>query len=131
MKSPDGRYEVKKSRYTEVRMGSPEFGKLTIEGCSVNLRGRRFGHPVCFSPDSRYLAIQELKITPEGAPDTRLLLIDLAAGRQKTIGRLSGGFLTPIAWTDDVTLEYELLVCSMDGDTRQVLVHEVRSAGSR
>ncbi len=128
MKSPDGKYVVKKAHYTEIRMGSPEFGEMTVEGSSVNLRGRLFGHPVSFSPDSRYLAVQELKISGVNTPITKLLLIDLAAGKQRTIHRLEGGFLTPLSWKDDVTLEYESACYSMDGDTTELHTHVVGDA---
>ena len=53
MRSPNGKFEVFKINYTEVRMGSPLFGSLDIIGSPVKLGERWFGEPMCFSPDSK------------------------------------------------------------------------------
>ncbi len=48
MKTPDGRREVVKSNYTEVRMGSPLFGSIAIHGGIAETTGRTFGEAMSF-----------------------------------------------------------------------------------
>ncbi len=101
MRSPNGKFEVFKINYTEVRMGSPLFGSLDIIGSPVKLGERWFGEPMCFSPDSKYLAIQELYSSKDGGPNTKLILIELETGKEIFVKRLKGGFLNPVKWETD------------------------------
>ena len=79
VKSPDGRYEVIRRHYHEIRMGSPLFGELKISGSRLRTVPGRFAEPVAFSPDSRFLAAVELTNTAPG-PEGRVIVFDLRRG---------------------------------------------------
>ena len=74
--SPDGRYKAVLEYEGEVRFG-PSYCRLELNG--KPLSGRIFGEVLCWSDDSRYLALQEWLSTDYGkGPVTRVLLIALA-----------------------------------------------------
>jgi hypothetical protein len=125
MKSPDNKYEVQKIDYNEVRMGSPLFGSLKVKGSPVNLKGRLFGEPMCISPDSKYLAVQELNIGKDGSPNTKLVLIDLAIGNEITVRHLSGGFINPLSWESNERLEFESVIHSKAGPIKKRFVYKL------
>ncbi|MBA5203624.1 MULTISPECIES: hypothetical protein [Pectobacterium] len=88
----------------EIRFGPPYFS-LSIDGNA--LEGRVFGKELLWSPDSRYLAVQEWLSTAErDGPQTALLCIDVIEERQCQISQAVGGFIVPIRFEDD-TLIYE------------------------
>lgn len=88
----------------EIRFGPPYFS-LSID--SNALEGRVFGKELLWSPDSRYLAVQEWLSTAErDGPQTALLCIDVIEERQCQISQAAGGFIVPIRFEDD-TLIYE------------------------
>lgn len=78
MTSPDSQYEVVKHDYGEVRMGSPEFGRIEILGATFDTSGQEFGESMAFSSDSRFLAIEQLASTAPDArdPHTRAVVFD-------------------------------------------------------
>ena len=100
MKSPDGKYEVLLGEYSEIRMGSPEFGEIIIQGASFKLAGRQFGRAMVFSHDSRFLAVEELV---DGTDDlhTRALVFDLEQNRQIIVPSPSSGFVKKFAWSEE------------------------------
>lgn len=88
----------------EIRFGPPYFS-LSIDGNA--LEERVFGKELLWSPDSRYLAVQEWLSTAErDGPQTALLCIDVIEERQCQISQAAGGFIVPIRFEDD-TLIYE------------------------
>ncbi len=123
MKSPDNKFEIQKIDYIEIRMGSPLFGQLEIIGSPIDLKERSFGEPMCFSPDSKYLAVQELLsgITPI----TKLLLIELETGREIKVRQLSRGFLNPVYWTNNSELQFESVTYSINGSKKNRFVYKI------
>ncbi|MEQ9891907.1 hypothetical protein [Pectobacterium aroidearum] len=74
----------------EIRFGPPYFS-LSIDGNA--LEGRVFGKELLWSPDSRYLAVQEWLSTAErDGPQTALLCIDMLEERQCQISQAAGDF---------------------------------------
>jgi hypothetical protein len=105
MKSPDGRRQVIKSDYTELRMGSPRFGSITVKGGKALTSGRTFGESMAFSGDSRYLAIEEfVGTTRDHGPHTRALVFDLDRSREYTAHDEPGGLIRELRWEADGSL---------------------------
>lgn len=90
-KSPDQKHKAQLNLEGEIRFGPPFF-KLVIDG--IELSGRIFGAPLCWSDDSRYLAAQEWLTTDyQKGPITRVLLIDLEQGRVSEFKIVEKGFV--------------------------------------
>lgn len=102
MKSANGKFEVVTHDYGEVRMGSPEFGRIEIHGVSLDTNGE-FGAAMAFSPDSRFLATEELVGTIPG-PHTRAVVFDLERRRRILIHDQNPGFIRRFSWSPDGTL---------------------------
>jgi hypothetical protein len=100
MKSPDGQYEVATHDYGEVRMGSPEFGRIEIRGAGFSTDGREFGAPMAFSPDSRFLAVEELVGTVPD-PHTRAIVFDFDRQREVIVHDQNPGFMRRFVWSQD------------------------------
>ena len=100
MTSPNGQYEVVKHDYGEIRMGSPEFGRIEIRGASFDTNGREFGEPMAFSPDSRFLATVQLVGTVPG-PHTRAVIFDFERRGQIIVHDQNPGFVRHFAWSPD------------------------------
>lgn len=98
MISPNGRYEVVMYDYGEIRMGSPEFGRIEIRGASFETSDRTFGVPMAFSPDSRFLATVELISTVPG-PHARAVVFDFERKRQIIVHDLNPGFVRRCNWS--------------------------------
>ena len=73
---------------------------------------RHFGYRSQWSPDSRYLALQEWREIVE-QPDTELGVVDMASGREIRVARAKGGFVEPVRF-DGTTLVYETTVFSSE-----------------
>jgi hypothetical protein len=105
MKSPDGRRQVIKSNYMELRMGSPRFGSITVKGGKALTSGRTFGESMAFSRDSRYLAIEEfVGTTRDHGPHTRALVFDLDRSQECTAHDEPGGLIRELRWEADGSL---------------------------
>jgi hypothetical protein len=104
MKSPNGQYEVVTRDYGEVRMGSPEFGSIEIRGASLDTSGE-FGAAMAFSPDSRFLAVEQLVDTVPG-PHTRAVVLDLERRRCIIIHDQNPGFIRRFAWSPEGLLSF-------------------------
>ena len=100
MKSPNGKYEVALNDYGEIRMGSPEFGRIEIRGASFDTSAKEFGVPMAFSFDSRFLATEELVGTVPG-PHTRVLVFDFERQRQIFVHDQNSGFVRRLSWSPD------------------------------
>ncbi|WP_225084728.1 hypothetical protein U1R68_10210 [Pectobacterium colocasium] len=80
----------------EIRFGPPYFS-LSIDGKA--LEDRVFGKDMLWSPDSRYLAVQEWLSTAErDGPQTALLCIDVLEERQCQVSQAAGGFKIPLVF---------------------------------
>jgi len=100
MKSPNGQYNVILHNYGEVRMGSPSFGRIEIQGSSFNTNNQEFGEPMAFSPDSRFLAAEQLVNTMPG-PHTRAIVFDFEKKRQIIVHNQNPGLLRRFSWSAD------------------------------
>ncbi|MEQ9842863.1 hypothetical protein [Pectobacterium brasiliense] len=100
----------------EIRFGPPYFS-LSIDGKALD--DRVFGKDMLWSPDSRYLAVQEWLSTAErDGPQTALLCIDVLEERQCQVSQAAGGFIVPARVEDDKFF-YEKIVawCRKNGIT--------------
>jgi hypothetical protein len=104
MKSPDNRYEVVTHDYGEIRMGSPEFGRIKIRGVDLNTEGQ-FGTAIAFSADSRFLAAAELVETlPE--PHTRVVVFNLERRKRIVVHDQKPGLIRRFKWSSDGLLSF-------------------------
>ncbi|ACX88239.1 hypothetical protein F6Q07_02385 [Pectobacterium parmentieri] len=88
----------------DIRFGPPYFS-LSID--DKELADRVFGKEMLWSPDSRYLVVQEWLSTAErDGPQTALLCIDVREERQCKVSQATGGFIVPVRFEDD-NLIYE------------------------
>ena len=93
IQSPDGRHEAELRYVGEIRFGPP-YHSLCVDGISMG--GRVFGDAVLWSPDSRYLAVQEWLTTDEAeGPITTLCVVDVVERRTCRLSRADGGFVEP------------------------------------
>ncbi len=81
VKSPDSRFEIRVFEKTEYRMGSPQYGRVDILNSPCDTEGYSLGEILAFSPDSRFLAIDEL-VSWRRHPRTRVIVFELAAGNE-------------------------------------------------
>ena len=100
MKSPNGQYTVILHDFGEVRMGSPAFGRIEIHGSSFDTSNQEFGELMAFSPDSRFLATEQLVSTTRG-PHTRAVVFDFERKRQIIVHDQNPGFLRRFSWSAD------------------------------
>jgi hypothetical protein len=105
IQSPDGKYSVEKhDDYGEIGMGSPLFGHATINGGEGQLPDRLYGEDIIFSPDSRFVALEELlETTPFG---TKLIAVELPGGKIFTVRAQPKGRATPLRWDSATRLVY-------------------------
>jgi len=92
--SPDGRHEAALEWAGDVRFG-PAYYRLYVHGRRIPRR--LFGAELVWSPDSRYLLVQEWLTTSERAgPHTRLVVLDLLEGRECALAEVRQGFVEPV-----------------------------------
>jgi hypothetical protein len=89
--SPNKKY---KAVLTEIGQdkADPEYYSLSIDGLPYSFADRIFGKVCLWSPDSRYLVVQEWRETDEsGVPQyCQLLIIDMLAKRECVIANVEG-----------------------------------------
>ena len=103
--SPDGKYSVEQHEdFGEIGMGSPLFGHITINGTDARLSDGFYGEPVVFSPDSRFVALEELVETSPFR--TRLVVVELPKGKMHLVRLQPRGTVTPLRWDGDRKLIY-------------------------
>lgn len=107
IQSPDGKYAVTlQDDYGEIGMGSPSFGHITFRGTNVQFPDYRFGEAVVFSPDSRFVALEQLE---ESRPfRTKLIAIELPRGTVYFIRLQPRGTATPLRWESATRLIYQV-----------------------
>ena len=95
--SPDRKCSVERhDDYGEIGMGSPWFGHITVKGATIQFPNSLFGEAVAFSPDSRFLALEELVETRPFR--TKLIVIELARPKIFIVRVQSQGMATPKEW---------------------------------
>jgi hypothetical protein len=104
MKSADGKREVIKSPYYEIRMGSPVFGRVVVRGGHAAVVDRTFGEAMSFDATSRFLAIEEFLGTPNNSPHTRAVVFDLDTGAEAVVHDQYPGFIKEVIWEPDGSL---------------------------
>jgi WD40 repeat protein len=97
--SPDGRYKVVKWDFQEIRMGSPLFGRIEIQGSNCGLVDGEFAEQFAFSNDSRFLAAAKLGDTRLG-PHIQVIVFDLAQGSRTSVFD-HYGLIHDIQWEPD------------------------------
>lgn len=97
--SPDQRHEVQWIDLGEIPFG-PAYGEIKIQG--QTLAYRVFGRTVMWSPDSRYLALQEwLSTCRSQGPYTKLLILDFVKQQRLEASTAKGGFISPLRFEQD------------------------------
>ena len=115
IQSPDGRYSVEKHDYGEIGMGSPRFGRITIHGAKGQPPGRLYGEAVVFSPDSRFVALEELfETTPFR---TKLVVVELPQCKVFTVRIQVRGTATPLRWESPTRLVFATWSLGSSGGT--------------
>jgi hypothetical protein len=107
IQSPDGKYAVEQQDdYGEIGMGSPAFGHITFRGADVQFRDYLFGEAVVFSPDSRFVALEQLVETRPFR--TKLIAVELPRGTVHFIRLQQQGTATPQRWESPTRLVYRV-----------------------
>lgn len=93
IEAPDRSHRARLRNVGEARFGPPCFS-LRLDEYAF---GRRiFGASCLWSPDSRYLAVQEwTTLDPALGPLTALLLVDAEAEQEATLAHATQGFIVP------------------------------------
>ena len=106
IQSPDGKYSVEQQDdYGEIGMGSPSFGHIIFRGADVQFPDYLFGQVVLFSPDSRFVALEQLvEVKPF---QTKLIVVELPRGTVHFV-RLPQGAATPQRWESTTRLIYRV-----------------------
>jgi len=105
IQSPEGKYSIEQQDdFGEIGMGSPLFGHITIRGAEGKVPDRLYGEAAVFSPDSRFVALEELfETTPFR---TKLIVMELPRCKIFTVRVLPQGRATPVRWTTPTRLVY-------------------------
>jgi len=99
VQSPNKLYKVILKYLGEIRFGPPYYSLMVGE---LSFENRVFGRSCLWSPDSRFLAVQEWESTNEGqGPKTRLLLFDIEQKRECVLSRAEQGFIVPKKFEGD------------------------------
>jgi len=90
--SPNKKYKAVLKNQGENQSGSNRYYSLSVEGFAPSFENRVFGETCLWSPESRFLAVQEWKEGPDaGASKSCLLLIiDLVARRECVVASVDG-----------------------------------------
>ncbi|KAA9001321.1 hypothetical protein FJU30_08885 [Affinibrenneria salicis] len=97
--APDNQHSAEFIIAGEIRFG-PAYFSLALDG--LVLPERLFGNEALWSPDSRYLAVQEwLAVAGDRGPHTALLCLDITTQTLRRVSSASGGFITPLRFEAD------------------------------
>src|SRR6266542_4973137 len=105
IQSLDAKFSLERHEdFGEIGMGTPLFGHLTIRGTEGQLPDRLYGEAVVFSPDSRFVALEELfETTPFR---TKLIVVELPRCKVITVRVQPQGRATPVRWATPSRLVY-------------------------
>ena len=96
-RSPDEQHTVEFRCAGEVQMSALYFHVIVDDQCLGN---RIFGDICVWSPDGRYVALQQwLSTDRTEGPETQLLVVDARQRTECILGRAKG-FVTPLAFND-------------------------------
>ena len=96
-------------------MGSPFFGHITIHGAEAQLPDREYGEAVVFSPDSRFVALEELFDTTPFR--TKLVVVELPRCKIFTVRVQPQGRATPVTWATPSRLVYTTWSVGLGSET--------------
>jgi hypothetical protein len=118
--SPNKKHKAVLTPVGEVR-ADHSFYSLSIDVLPSSFAGRIFGRVCLWSPESRFLVVQEWKETDEvGAPKfCQLLIIDMSARRECIIANVEGakGSILPESFIGD-SLMYTVIYFGQFGMTK-------------
>jgi hypothetical protein len=106
IQSPNAKFSVEQLEdFGEIGMGSrPLFGHISIRGTDGQIPDRLYGEEVVFSPDSRFVALEELfEPTPFR---TKLIVVELPRCKVFTVRVQPQGRATPVRWATSSRLIY-------------------------
>jgi hypothetical protein len=107
IQSPDGRFSVEQQDdYGEIGMGSPAFGHIIFRGTNVQFPDCLFGEAVVFSPDSRFVALEQLMETQPFR--TQLIAVELPRGKIHYVRLRPQGTATAQRWESATRLIYRV-----------------------
>lgn len=120
LQSPDKKYSAVLAYIREVQPGQPGYS-LSIDGLAYSFAERVFGKVCLWSPESRFLAVQEWT-EPEDASEPRfclLMIIDVLARRECIIANVEGtkGTILPERFIGD-SLMYTVAYFGQFGTTK-------------
>ncbi|HLO34065.1 MAG TPA: hypothetical protein VK249_33275 [Anaerolineales bacterium] len=119
--SPNKKYKATLTHLGEEGQADYDFYSLSIEGLSHAFIDRIFGKICLWSPESRFLIVQEWKETDEsGAPKyCQLLIIDVLARRECVIANVEGakGAILPESFIGE-SLMYTVIYYGQFGMTK-------------
>jgi hypothetical protein len=81
-------------------MGSPQYGRLVLDGKSLPTRGSVESRSLTWSADRHLLAAQEL-VSWLDEPETRVIVVDAERRIELAATRARKGFSTPLRFEDD------------------------------
>jgi hypothetical protein len=87
-------------------MGSPAFGHITIHGARAQFPDYLFGEVIVYSPDSRFVALEQLVETTPFR--TKLVVVDLPRGTVYAVRIQPQGSATPERWDSPSRLIYRV-----------------------
>ena len=118
--SPNKKHKAVLTQIGEVHADQGYYS-LSIDGLPHSFEGRIFGKVCRWSPESRFLVVQEWKETDEaGAPKfCQLLIIDMSAKRECIIANVEGakGNILPESFIGD-SLMYTVIYFGQFGMTK-------------
>jgi hypothetical protein len=118
--SPNKKHKAVLTYISEVH-GDQGYYFLSIDGLLHSFTGRIFGQVCLWSPESRFLVVQEWKeIDEHGVPKfCQLLIIDLSAKRECIIANVEGvkGSILPESFIGD-SLMYTVIYYGQFGMTK-------------
>ncbi len=107
LQSPDGKYAIERQDdFSEIGMGSPTFGHIIFRGADLQFPDSLFGEAVVFSPDSRFVALEQLVGTRPFR--TQLIAVELPRGTVQFISLPLQGTATPQKWESATRLIYRV-----------------------
>jgi hypothetical protein len=97
--SPNKKHQARLIYESEIRFG-PAYFKLEIDG--MQIPSKLFGEKLFWSPNSKYLAVEEwLTADYNEGPITRLLLLDLETKKASAFKQIHKGFLRNVEFLSE------------------------------
>lgn len=116
--SPDGKYSIEPhDDFGEIAMGSPSFGHITLRGTDGPLPDNLYGRTFLFSPDSRFVALEELVGARQFS--TKLIVVELPHCKIFVVRLQEQGTATPLRWDSPHRLLFTTWSVGLPRETEQ------------